>query len=335
MNIPVIAFFNNKGRGGNTSMVYHLSWMFADFGLRVLAVDLDPQANLTAALLDENRLEEIVPGNGHPLTVFGSILPCIQGKAEIAEVHIEPITDNLGLIPGDIALSSFEDQLSGVWAKCLSGDHSAEQPIRVTSALFRVVQQAGERYQANVILVDMGPNLGAINRAALIASDFVVLPVGTDFVSIQGLRYLGPSLRRWRREWQERLSRNPIFDFPLPSGMMNPLGYIVMRHTIRLDRPMKAFKHWMALIPSIYREFVLGDTSEMHINIDTDPNGIANLKDYHSLMFLAQEARKPMFDLRPADGALGAHSYAVAEASKDFQMVARKIALRAGLGDLP
>jgi len=53
MSIPVIAFFNNKGGVGKTTMVYHLAWMFADRGLRIIAADLDPQSNLTAAFLDE------------------------------------------------------------------------------------------------------------------------------------------------------------------------------------------------------------------------------------------------------------------------------------------
>ena len=49
MSVPVVAFFNNKGGVGKTSLVYHLAWMYADLGLRVMAADLDPQANLTSA----------------------------------------------------------------------------------------------------------------------------------------------------------------------------------------------------------------------------------------------------------------------------------------------
>jgi cellulose biosynthesis protein BcsQ len=45
MSPPVIAFFNNKGGVGKTSLVYHLAWMYRDLGLNVLAADLDPQAN--------------------------------------------------------------------------------------------------------------------------------------------------------------------------------------------------------------------------------------------------------------------------------------------------
>ena len=66
MSTPVIAFFNNKGGVGKTSLVYHLAWMYAELGTRVVAVDLDPQANLTAAFLDEDRLEELWPDGNHP-----------------------------------------------------------------------------------------------------------------------------------------------------------------------------------------------------------------------------------------------------------------------------
>jgi len=65
MSIPVIAFFNNKGGVGKTSMVYHLSWMLADQGLRIVAADIDPQANLTAAFLDEDRLEQLFSIEDH------------------------------------------------------------------------------------------------------------------------------------------------------------------------------------------------------------------------------------------------------------------------------
>ena len=59
MTVPVLTFFNNKGGVGKTSLVYHLAWMLSDMGYRVLACDLDPQANLTAAFLAEDQLEKL------------------------------------------------------------------------------------------------------------------------------------------------------------------------------------------------------------------------------------------------------------------------------------
>jgi chromosome partitioning protein len=328
MSIPVIAFFNNKGGVGKTSMVYHLAWMFADRGLRVIAADLDPQGNLTSAFLDEDRLEQMLPGNGHPLTVFGALQPLKRGTGDIANPHVEVITERLGLILGDMALSTFEDQLSEVWPKCMDRD---ERAFRVTSAFWRILQKAGGSHQADSILVDLGPNLGAINRSALIASDYVVIPLGPDLFSLQGLENLGPALRRWRNEWQERLTKNPVEDLELPSGSIRPVGYMVLRHSIRLDRPVKAFDRWMARIPSTYAKAVLEQRPDPSVTVDNDPHCIAKLKDYRSLMPLAQEARKPMFSLRAADGALGAHSNAVASAYSDFKKVATRIAAGAGL----
>jgi hypothetical protein len=87
----------------------------------------------------------------------------------------------------------------------------------------------------------------------------------------------------------------------------------------------------MARMPSTYAQAVLEQPFDPKLTIDTDPNCIAKLKDYRSLSPLAQEARKPMFFLKPADGALGAHTHAVSEAYKDFKKVAIKIAANAGI----
>jgi chromosome partitioning protein len=329
MSIPIIAFFNNKGGVGKTSMVYHVAWMFADRGLRVLAADLDPQGNLTAAFVDEDRLERVMCDDNHSQTLFGAVQPLKKGTGDVARPHVENVGERLGLVLGDMALSTFEDQLSEVWPKCMDRD---ERSFRVTSAFWRLLQEAAKAHGAKAILIDLGPNLGAINRAALIASDFVVIPLGPDLFSLQGLRNLGPALRRWRLEWGERIAKKPQgLDIELPSGSMKPIGYVVLRHSIRLDRPVKAFDRWIAKIPGTYAESVLERPLSHAIDIDADPECLAKLKDYRSLMPLAQEARKPMFYLKPADGALGSHVLAVTGSYQDFRAVAQKIAERAGI----
>jgi chromosome partitioning protein len=327
-HVPVLAFFNNKGGVGKTSMVYHVSWMFADQGARVIAGDLDPQANLTAAFLDEERLEQVLSPPDHPQTIFGCLRPLKRGTGDVASPHVEIISDRLGLILGDMALSSFEDQLSEVWPKCMDGD---ERAFRVISAFWRTLQNAAKTHGATVVLIDLGPNLGAINRAALIATDYIVVPLGPDLFSLQGLENLGPALRRWRQEWHDRLGRNPASDLALPPGRITPIGYMVVRYSVRLDRPVKAYDRWIARIPGTYRQSILDKPIEEAVTIDSDPNCISRLKDYRSLMPLAQEARKPMFYLKPADGALGAHTGAVAEVYKDFKVLSKKIAHGIGI----
>jgi chromosome partitioning protein len=326
VSIPVVAFFNNKGRVGKTSLVYHLAWMYADLGRRVLAADLDPQANLTAAFLDEDRLEELWADSGvERLTLYDAIAPLLRGVGDVAEPHCEEISDRLSLLVGNLALARFEDELSQQWPLCLDGK---ERAFRVISAFWRLSQMAAGRIHAEVVLVDLGPNLGAINRAVLIGSDYVVIPLAPDLFSLQGLKNLGPSLRTWRREWQDRLKRNPDPQLELPEGRIEPVGYVVLQHAIRLDRPVRAYDRWMTRIPGTYATEVIETPVHASGRIDDDPHCLGLLKHYRSLMPMAQEARKPMFHLKAADGALGAHVKAVEEARRDFSDLAKRIATR-------
>lgn len=325
MSVPVITFFNNKGGVGKTSLVYHMAWLESRMGKRVLAVDLDPQANLTASFLDEEELEWVL-STDHISTIYTALLPLKKGIGDVANPSIKEVSNNLCLLPGDLSLSSFEDDLSEVWSKCLDGD---ERAFRVTSAFWRVIQKAARQCSADLVLVDLGPNLGAINRAAMISSDFVVVPLSPDLYSLQGLKNLGPTLRGWRKQWKARLESNPNESLTLPAGNMEPIGYVILQHSVRLDRPVKAYDRWLARIPETYAQMVQS-ANPASTNAMDDPNCIGFLKHYRSLMPMAQEARKPLFELRAADGAIGAHARAVQAAKKDFENIASKILLKIG-----
>ena len=325
MSIPVLTFFNNKGGVGKTSLVYHLSWIFSEMGKQVVAIDLDPQANLTSAFLPEEKLEELWDAE-LLLPKATTIYRCVQPLMEVGDIQ-EPITQrirsSLHLVPGDLALAGFEDFLSQEWPNSLGGGNLL-RAFRVLTAFWIVAQKAAEQHQADLILADVGPNLGAINRSALIGSDYVVIPLAADLFSLQGLRNLGPTLRRWRSDWSKRLDNWSSPSFQLPEGKMTTLGYIVQQHSERLSRPVKAYDRWAARIPGVYRESVLSDKSTPPLMVD-DPLCLARLKHYRSLVPMAQEARKPIFQLTAADGAIGSHSYGVQEARKDFNSLAQSI----------
>lgn len=322
MTAPVVTFFNNKGGVGKTSLVYHLAWMYSELGLRVITVDLDPQANLTAAFLEEDEVEALWPVTGLGATVFGSIAPLLRGVGDISAAPILPIDDRLGLVAGDLSLSRFEDELSSQWPDCLDGK---ERAFRVISAFSRLITDATSRFGADLALVDVGPNLGAINRAALVAADHVVVPLAPDLFSLQGLSNLGPTLRDWRKQWQERVPKNPDRELRLPSGAMRPAGYVLQQHGVRLGRAVEAYQRWMRRIPEVYRSDVL-DVDGPAPLLDDDPNCLAQLKHYRSLIPMAQDARKPVFALKPADGAFGGHQKAVQSSYRDFATLARAVA---------
>jgi cellulose biosynthesis protein BcsQ len=326
--MKAIAFFNNKGGVGKTTLAYHLAWMYSDMGTRVLAADLDPQANLTSMFLDQDQLAELWPEDARPKSILGAVEPIMKGTGDVGNAHVEKVADNLHLIVGDLGLSRFEARLSDAWPRCLGGDESA---FRTISSFYRILREAADRTFADVVLIDVGPNLGAINLSALISASFVVVPLAPDLFSLQGLRNLGPTLRDWRKEWTQRLDRKPSASDPpleLPPSEMRPVGYVVMQHAVRADRPVRAYEKWIQRIPQTYADKVLGGKPSRVRLIENDPNMLASLKHYRSLMPMAQDARKPIFHLKAVDGALGGHASGVEDCRKSFKELADRIAAK-------
>ena len=125
MSAPIIAFFNNKGGVGKTSAVYHLAWMYAELGHTVLAADLDPQANLMAAFLDEDSLESLWDDRDRPNTIYRAIRPLIRGTGDVTASETLAVADGLSLLVGDLDLSLMEDDLSDAWPGAMDGRERA------------------------------------------------------------------------------------------------------------------------------------------------------------------------------------------------------------------
>ena len=320
--MKIITFFNNKGGVGKTTTVYHIAWMLKELGYKVLAVDLDPQCNLSSIFLSDERMTEIVLEE-QKITILDAIVPVSEGEP-YTPVHIEEIVPNLSLLIGNLSLSAFEDKLSDAWTKCLEGDIYG---FKVTSVFKTLIEDAATRCNADYVLIDVGPNLGAINRAVLISSEFVVLPVASDLFSLQGIKNLGKTLSDWKNQWNKRLLEYPREDKSnIPKGAMIPIGYLLMQYTSRESRPVKSYIKWADRIPQVYLQNVLKIVDcDVDTSVDTDVNCLAMLKHYHSLAPMSMEAKKPIFLLKPADGAIGAHYHAVQKCYQDFEALAKKI----------
>ena len=181
--MKTVAFFNNREGVGTTSLVYHLAWMFADRGVNVVAADLDPQANLTTMFLDDDRVLALWPERGSRQTVHGALQPLLDGAGDIDTPHLEEAAPGLDLMAGDLALSAAEDELSSQWSDCLDRKPRA---FRMLSALWRILRHAAREAEARLVLVDVGPNLGAFNRAVLVTADYVVVPLAPRWSAAHG-----------------------------------------------------------------------------------------------------------------------------------------------------
>jgi cellulose biosynthesis protein BcsQ len=241
--------------------------------------------------LEESEIEELWRDENHRDTILGSLYPLIGSQGDIREANAIKIERGLDLIAGDSGLSSFEDLSSEAWSKCLDSNAAvAGDGFRVVTAFHRVIARSAENRDADLVLIDVGPNIGAMNRAALIAADFVVIPIEADLFSVQSLGNLGTTLRGWRIGWETRRRGRMPLGLLMPSGQMKPLGYVLLNPSVRENQPVKSYLKWAKRIPGIYAKDVLGEERDP-TSIDDDPNQLAMLKHFKSLMPMAQDAR--------------------------------------------
>ncbi len=334
MSKPVFTFFNNKGGVGKTTLVYHVAHMLALMGIKVLAVDCDPQANLSAAFLQDDELQNLWDDTSCAQTIYRAVQPMVR-KGDYVAPRLQQISPNLHLICGDLGLSSFEDQLSEKWAKANDDNQDTYgSAFDVLTAFWRCAQAAATQCQADIIIFDIGPNLGAINRSVLIGTDHVIVPLGADLFSLRGLQNIGPALRDWHRAWETR-SAKPFNDYILPKGNMRVLGYVAMHHQERLYRPVQAYKQWVDRIPADYRQYIREEFNALNIpKVEEDPYALALLRHYKSIIPIGQEARKPIFSLKTADGVSGSQMATVKAAYDDFRALASRILTAANLPQL-
>lgn len=324
MSVPVIAMLDTRGGGDKTLLVYHLAWMLNDLGYPVLAADLDPQARLTAAFMEEDDLAPLWEGEGGAGSVWGALQPQLRGETEFVCPRVFTLADRLYVLPGDPLLAGLEESLGEAWLRCRERD---ERAVRAVASVHTALQRAAAATEASVVLVELATQLSALHRAALAAADFVLLCVAPNIYSFRSLECLGPRLRTWRSGWRERRERHEESVPGLPAGEMRPAGYIVPHSQVRLDRPAYSYPAWMARLPGGYARAVLDEPPAVE-SLGADPNCLAELRHFRSMLFLADEARKPVFHLLHADGALGSQQRAVQRTREEFKLLAERIADR-------
>src|SRR5882762_7071126 len=155
--MKTLALFNNKGGVGKTTLTVNISDALSDLGHRVLMVDADPQCNLTAFFLPEKNLDDLLEKSDSDAggTIWSAIRPVVRGKGGIKEIEPVKITDTEYLIPGDVFLADYEEELPEAWTSAFA---RKERGYDVTCAFANAVRLVAKKVKASVILYDVGPN---------------------------------------------------------------------------------------------------------------------------------------------------------------------------------
>lgn len=308
-----ITMFNHKGGVSKTTTTFHIGWMLASKGHRVLMVDADPQCNLTGLILasknDEpfEEFEKFYQDNPNR-NLRGGLEPAFESLPRLIE-PVESIkvngVDGLYLLPGHIQLSEYEVTL-GIAQELSSSIHTLKN---LPGAISYLLNKTAEALNANYVLVDLNPSLSSINQNILMTSDYFIMPATADYFSVMAVKTLLNALPRWHY-WSQRAQSHGQLksaSYPFPTGMPKFLGTVIHKYRPRNKKPTVGFQRWIDEINRLVaNEFIPKlEEIDMALSADkynritgfTDTYCLAQIPDFNTLSAISQENATPVFAL--------------------------------------
>lgn len=345
-DMKVITFFNNKGGVGKTTTIVNLaSYLSISKNKKILLVDLDPQSNATQAILPEDMwLEFYDPENPETRkTIYDCFRKIENGDSEFVNIDIPVISSQnnfkIALIPGHPKLSIIDDTMSKSWAETMSGDRGALRKLNWLNQL----KQGNNDF--DYILIDMGPSLGALNRSALLNSDFFLTPMASDIFSLLGISNIAEWMERWIRLYKSSLSTftetngetaaKTFFETYLintnPESTTRYIGYSIQQYSKRKfktgERPTRAYERVIDSFHDKIVEFLYGFAKS---GIRQDELKLGDIPYIYSVVPLSQTSNTPIFELDYSTGVRGNQSSSVENYKKYLDTVAENFIKNVG-----
>ncbi|WP_282818522.1 ParA family protein [Curtobacterium flaccumfaciens] len=304
-----IAFFNNKGGVGKTTLACNFAHYLSSAGISVTVVDCDPQSNATQLLLEDAAWEGLYEDRSasDQRTVLWALRHIRAGDSGVdADVELQRSRRfRVDVLAGHPSLSTIEDRLSTSWQEFGNGYLGGARRTLWARELV-----AG--LTTDVVIFDLGPSLGALNRSVLMGSNYFVTPVAADLFSLYALENIGDWLQGWVRQYagnyarldatvEQRAEYNVPDELPVANGWA---GYSVQQYVAKRSggqiREVKAYDRYKKMIPERAGQLHEVQAATMR----TQELGI--VPNMFSMVPMAQTAHAPIADLTPADGVRGA-----------------------------
>jgi len=268
----------------------------AVLGKRVLLVDSDPQCNLTSYLIAPDVVDDMLDASESDAgaTLWSALKPVADGEGDIRFVKPKTI-GSLYLLPGDILLSKFEQDLHQSWGDCF---HRKIRGYRGTTALSTLVNHIAAEKNIDFIFYDSGPNIGPLNRVILLDCDAFIVPAACDSFSIRAFKTLGQTLSDWITDWKTAVTLAPDNVYLLP-GKPTLIGYIPQRFRVYADNVSADYSKYL---PRIDRH-ISSDIGAVLKEIDTAlaplpfQSRLGLVKDFGRLAAAAQSEGVPIWEV--------------------------------------
>ncbi len=299
-----IAVFNNKGGVGKTTFLCNLAgYLQTKMNKRVLIIDADPQCNTSTYILSEETFFKAYHDKDL-FTINDIIVPVMNGQGYISE-YKSSTSEAFGvdLIPGNPRFAIAEDFLAKDWGDVMS---SQIRGIR-TNMLFIHFLTMCSHY--DYVFFDMGPSLGALNRAVLLSCDFFITPMSADIFSLLALENIGKSINDWKNIFNQSIAKLDSLSLKALDGLKTEcnikfLGYIEQQYVSKSGEAVKSYEKILEKIPDEIQKHIVEPINNESYSVNYN---IGSIPNFYSLVPMSQNAHKPIFLLNSNDGVLGAH----------------------------
>ena len=307
-----IALFNHKGGVSKTTTTFNLGWMLASKGKTVVMVDTDPQCNLTGMVLGYQGQSDFASfyEQQPQRNIRAGLEPAFESQPKlISGVDCVPVAacPHLYLLPGHVAIAEYEVTL-GI-AQELSATIVTLKNL--PGAVHYLLQKTADKFNADYLLIDMGPSLSAFNQNILMTSDYFIIPTYPDYFSVMALDSLARILKTWHG-WATKARTSDVLleaDYPFPQITTRFLGTIVQNFRPRGDGPALAFQHWVdkikttvedTLVPVLERTKMMLNTRTYGEELTANGYRLALIPNFNSLIAQSQKYSTAVFALTDA-----------------------------------
>ncbi|EDW2259391.1 ParA family protein [Salmonella enterica] len=340
-----VAMFNNKGGVGKTTLTCNLaSFIAINYNKRVLVVDCDPQCNSTQLIMGVEGSAELYLSQENGISTIKDVLqPIEDGDSTInTDLTFLKASDNrfgVDLLPGHPYFAIIEDRLGAAWGQLRARDR---QGFRQTNWNTLLCDFLSDKY--DLVMFDLGPSLGSINRSVLMGCQHFLTPLGSDVFSIIGVKNISSWLNNWIDDYNHSwtaLSQGDKNDLHTRFSVLSEprikngfIGYTVQLYiTKSYGKERRATKAYEAIIGDVDNEIRTSLTDFYCDELIQHPENakLGDIQHLYSLVPLAQKQSVPIHGLTSTDGLVGSQFSAVREFSNKIRPIAENLLRNLGI----